>query len=633
MKHGKYLIALVGLLILITGCAEKQLGPIKPTPQPTYNAQEARQRLASAEQAYSEKRYEDADRLFTDYLRRFPGQPGENLAWLRHGQIQLRYGFAEGAKTSFSKAIAAGAQGRVTVQAKIGLAGAYTALKRPRIAAQTLLEVNAKNLEPSDRVAYNLEVSRARYLLRQPKTALMYLVRAYREATHSEREDIEFQLDTFVKGWSGPTLEKLKKLYSTEFPTKKIIAGLAGRAAERNDWQASRKLATELETRFSPKKATPIEEKVEEKPVKEYTIGVLLPLSGPLEEYGNQLLNGIQLAVGSFKGASGFSLVIEDTANDPLITQDAVLQLSHNPEVMAIVGPLRGSLARAAGERADAVNIPLVTLTQSSRAAKSSNWVFRNFISPVHMNDRLVERAIGKLGLVNFAILHPSSRYGIQMAKKFSDAVLGLNGVITKTVTYQPNSVDLGEAIIKLGGREPQNQETESELGFEALFIPDDAKAVAQLAPQLAFYDLSGITLLGTNLWHEEELLELAGPYVKGAIFPTAFYPEDKSRSVEEFVRDYLETYGEQPKLFAALGYDAARLIVEMLRSHGPESRAELREILAGVRDYPGITGLLNMDPNGEAVKEPYILTVTEDGFGPAPTEPVAPPDTTQVLD
>ena len=42
-------------------------------------------------------------------------------------------------------------------------------------------------------------------------------------------------------------------------------------------------------------------------------------------------------------------------------------------------------------------------------------------------------------------------------------------------------------------------------IGFDAIFIPDDLKALGQIAPMLAFNDVNTVTLLGTNLWNSPE--------------------------------------------------------------------------------------------------------------------------------
>ena len=63
------------------------------------------------------------------------------------------------------------------------------------------------------------------------------------------------------------------------------------------------------------------------------------PSRAPLADYGQRLLKGVQLALDSFHQGSNFTLLIEDTANDPLTAVSGLDTLAANPEVMAVIGP------------------------------------------------------------------------------------------------------------------------------------------------------------------------------------------------------------------------------------------------------------------------------------------------------
>ena len=57
------------------------------------------------------------------------------------------------------------------------------------------------------------------------------------------------------------------------------------------------------------------------------------------------------------------------------------------------------------------------------------------------------------------------------------------------------------------------------ETTFEALFIPDFAENVAMLLPQLVYYGVENVQLLGSNGWSSPKLVRNAGErYVNGAV-------------------------------------------------------------------------------------------------------------------
>ncbi len=70
---------------------------------------------------------------------------------------------------------------------------------------------------------------------------------------------------------------------------------------------------------------------------------------------------------------------------------------------------------------------------------------------------------------------------------------------------------------------------------FEALFIPDKASAVGQIAPMLAYNDINNVRLLGTNVWNSKALLERANKFVENAIFVDILMSTDRNFLASEF--------------------------------------------------------------------------------------------------
>lgn len=660
MKRPVYLIVPLLVLLALSGCGKQQLpAPVPSTvpPKPAETARQAKDLLERGEREFRQARYYESDRLFTEFLRTYPDQPGQDLAWLRHAQIQLWSGFPDGARQSLQYVLEAQPPSPLRSQANLILAGVELAGNRPVEALSALAQCRVKELKPWEKTDYYQLTARARYILNQPKAALVALVKAYRQAQATVRPSLEKRLSGFVSGWSLETLEGLSRFYNTRFPSAWILMGLAEKAAQANDWAKVKLYKAEMAAKFPgtgpvaqetgpdqedseaaggvifipPKRVeeTPsdtTEEKTEPRyEQRDYTIGCLLPLSGPLAEYGQRLLKGIQLALDSFSKGSNFTLLIEDTANDPLTAASALDSLAANPEVMTVIGPLSGSLAISLIDRTHELGMPLVTLTQRPDVAMKSPWVFRDFLTPDELLEGLAKWSVEKLALTRVAILKPENRYGIRMSEMMAKALAQYGGQVVKSVSYTPGTYDLSGQMLALGGVEPGSPAREEPLPYQALFIPEDAQAVVQIAPQLTFYGLSGFVLLGTNLWHENKLIAQAGPYVQDAIFPSAFFAASEAKPVKEFVEAYQEAYGETPDLFAALGYDASRMVADSLWGGRVRTRKEFLKVFSKISGYPGVTGTTRMNPQGEAVKEPYLLTVRGDRFEPAPSEPFVP--------
>jgi len=618
-------LALAALLSLgLAGCAKKEVS-LPKVPEMT-RAQEAAARLEAGERAFGRGQYDEAESIFADFLRRFADQSGTDLAWLRHGQIRLKRQLYPAAAMSFEHLLSAYPDSKHAPAARLGLAESLVKQGRAQEALNSLVGVKRSQLKPSQTPDYYQIMALARFKLGQPKAALVALNQGYRLAAQSERPEFAENLDRFVETWPEQTLKELLPLYNSAFPAAHIIHGLAQKALAERDWNRALVYQKELADRFPDHPLTRAAGQPGETPAAKetrvWTIGCLVPLNGPLADYGQRLLEGMQLAVGAFEADSPFNLAIEDTGDDPLVTTAALDRLASQHEAVAVVGPLSVNLAEAAGQRAQQLQVPLITLTQRREVAALGQWVLRDFITPSLMIEALAQRAVVDLNLRRVAILFPESAYGRRLRELMSQEVIKRGGEIIRQVSYPPEIPDLGPQILDLGGQSPDQVQQDLSLPYDALFLPDDFRHAAQIAPQLAFYELQPTALLGTNLWHDPELIALAGRYVQGAIFPTAFFPDSDEEQVKDFVQLFRKTYERDPDLFAALGYDAVKLLTDLLRARPIQNRQELLDNLLGTRGYPGVTGLTDFNDQGEAVKRPYLISVRGRSFVPAPTEP-----------
>jgi branched-chain amino acid transport system substrate-binding protein len=144
---------------------------------------------------------------------------------------------------------------------------------------------------------------------------------------------------------------------------------------------------------------------------------------------------------------------------------------------------------------------------------------------------------------------------------------------------------------------------------FDALFIPESYEKVVLIAPQLAFHEAVGMTLLGPNGWYDPELVRIAREHVEGALFTAHFYGESDLPFVRRFEGRFESAYAEAPDLLAAQAFDATNLVLVQL-AHGAESREDVREGVLHVAGYPGVTGVLTMRADGNARKRPFLLAV-----------------------
>lgn len=372
--------------------------------------------------------------------------------------------------------------------------------------------------------------------------------------------------------------------------------------------------------------------------VKATTFGCLLPLSGPFAPFGEEVLNGIQLGLGVFGVGGGdgprVEMLIKDTGGNPEKASSAMETLVKQEHVIGVVGPLSSKASVAAARVAERLGVSIVTLTQREGITGEGKTVFRNFLVPSSEIKKIISTAVDDLDLKRFAILYPDNPYGRFFMNKFWDGVEEAGAAITAVESYKPDQTDFADQIKKMTGlyyprpaslvkklremRTPYELETEIEpegpqpiVDFDAVFIPDTYQRVIMIAPQLMYYDVTDVQLIGTSLWQSPKLIEMAGKYVQGAIFPSGFFAKQQVPEVRNFVRRYEKNFMAEPGILAATGYDTAGILRAVMNDFSIHTRNQLMKALLTIQGYHGVTGNISFNPQGEVEKEPLMLTIS----------------------
>lgn len=357
--------------------------------------------------------------------------------------------------------------------------------------------------------------------------------------------------------------------------------------------------------------------------VDSHAIGCVLPLTGRYASVGNRALEAVMLASGVFDKFknSPFKLVIEDSKSEPDAAKEAVAKLARE-KVLCIIGPLGNAEALAAAGEAQKFKIPIITLTPKVRITDAGDYVFRNYMTNEAQARALVAYAVYEMGLTRFTVLYPDDYYGREMETLFRYEAWRHKIKTVKSKSYNKTQVDFGDVMsaitdakgISSGKKEGEKSQVAQEavIDFEALFIPDTPARVSTIIPQLAYYNIRGVKLLGTSMWNSVELLKTAGEHVDGAVFPdgfclNTFYPE-----ANDFIDTFYTNYGREPDVVAALVYDAARMIIKVVEDNDVETREHFRRSLLKLKNYRGVTGTTSFSGKRDADKNLFILMVKD---------------------
>jgi branched-chain amino acid transport system substrate-binding protein len=91
-------------------------------------------------------------------------------------------------------------------------------------------------------------------------------------------------------------------------------------------------------------------------------------------------------------------------------------------------------------------------------------------------------------------------------------------------------------------------------------------------------------------------------------------YPESPDPAIKAVVEAYRSAYQEEPDILSAQAYDAAAMILSLLKAK-KETPAAIREGLLAIRDYPGISGRTSFIGSGDAQKQLFLIRIENRKF------------------
>ncbi len=361
-----------------------------------------------------------------------------------------------------------------------------------------------------------------------------------------------------------------------------------------------------------------------------HILGVALPFSGPMKPYGNDLLNGIRLAMDIAKeqwGLSSVGLVVKDTTtlNAPLRVE--MQQLLDEFQPRAVIGPLLTREIRSLGRLPDDYATPFITPSSTLLNVRQygSYWFNTAMTSSVQAK-RLVEYATMTLGYHRFCIVYPKTAYGRELADMFRKEVIHSGGEVIAVEEYTEEQTDVAEQLRRLkikdlaqyGLEEEEETRTgEQRLvytpGFDAIFLPGQPVHLAIIAAQLAFFDMN-VPILGGNSWHNHELFRWAKQDLNGSIFVDGFFLNSPDPSVQMFIQRYRSQFQKEPSLFAVQAYDAATVVLETIRK-GAQSGQDVWDQLVRRSDLPALSGFASFSSAGILNRRLYLLQVNNRNF------------------
>ncbi|MEO0324012.1 MAG: ABC transporter substrate-binding protein [Myxococcota bacterium] len=573
----RWAMALLAAVVLGSGCPRRSQTPLE-LPLVTSDDPEAEAELDAARARSTGGDAAAAEEGYRSFLREHPDDPLAAIARLELARLRLAEGAPEEARELLAPLAAHEDQG-VGERARFYEGVALHLLGDHQGARDRLTPFVGRTVDPEETATLLTTLAAAADALGDQRGAVSAWDRlASASVAELDRQAARRRLADLVPTLPDDAVRELEPTLPREGPAWALLAPVALRVAiERGERERALNIATALRERglAGDDELGEMVLRAERSGATDLrAIGAVLPLSGRGREVGRAALEGLMVAAGvppsGPPSPNAFRLHFRDSAGDADAAARAVEDLVTLHQVVAIVGPVDGAAARAAGARAAELGVPLLALHPDAQSG--AGLVFRAFPSPEEEAAALVRGARAR-GATRLAVLHPAMGYGERLREAFASAAAAADLTYAGAVSYAPGTTSFREPLEALG-----------ELRFDALALPDAAGRILLVAPALAAVGVrSGVPaaeagrvqLLVPSVGLRADVVRSAGRYLQGALFAYLFHAPSASGEAALFRDAYAARFGRTPDGYAAAARDGFALVRRAVEA-GATSRAEV---------------------------------------------------------
>ena len=346
-------------------------------------------------------------------------------------------------------------------------------------------------------------------------------------------------------------------------------------------------------------------------------IGLDVPMTGDIAYVGTQSERAGEMKVADINGAGGLDvggkkytieLIVEDNESKAESATAAATKLIAQDMVLAIVGPQASKQAVPTGEVANENETPMISPWSTNPATTLDRpWVFRGCFLDPFQGPVVANFITDEFGFTKAAVLYDvASDYPKGLAENFRDAWEALHGAgsVVAYESFTTGDTDFSAQLTKIKGTDA-----------EVLFTPQYYNEVPLIVKQAQELGLTQI-IVGSDSWGDPKTLELCGDACEGLYFSTHYAAEGATGATKEFIDRYEADHGETPGDVAALTWDALSILVQAIQDCGEisgdlaQDRQCVRDALAQVKNFDGITGQMTFTESGDPIKCAVIVKI-----------------------
>ncbi len=343
-------------------------------------------------------------------------------------------------------------------------------------------------------------------------------------------------------------------------------------------------------------------------------IGVNAELTGSVPTVGQSCKNAAEMAAEEVNAAGGLEvggtkykiqLFVEDNEDKAESAAAAAQKLINQNQVLAMLGANASRNAIPAAEVAESSKVPMVSPWSTNvKLTQGKKYVFRACFIDDFQGLVCAKFSQDNLGATKAAVLYDvASEYNKGIAEVYKKSFEEAGGEIVAFETYTTGDKDFSSQLTKIVGTNP-----------DVVFLPNYYSEVPLQVQQAQRIGYTG-DFLGSDGWGSAELITLGGASMEGQYFSTHYAPDIVSPEAQKFIEAYKTKYKSVPDDVAALTYDSFNLLCQSIQAAGKLDREAVRNALAGVEEFKGVTGQMQFKGSGDPIKSAVIIQISDGQF------------------
>jgi branched-chain amino acid transport system substrate-binding protein len=343
-------------------------------------------------------------------------------------------------------------------------------------------------------------------------------------------------------------------------------------------------------------------------------LGVNAELTGSKPTVGDSCKKAVEFLAVQVNAAGGLKvgdkkypikLFIEDNEDKAESAAAVAQKLISQNNVLAVIGPnVSGNAIPAARICEDAGEIMVSPWSTNPKTTEGKKFVFRACFIDDFQGQVMAKFALENLKVRTAGVLYDmaseANKGQAEFFKKYFEAG---GGKVVAFESYTKDDKDFSSQLTTIKAANPA-----------VLFLPNYYNEVPLQADQARRLGLT-CPFIGSDAWGSEELLRLGAKDLEGSYFSTHYSLDIAEETAQKFIKEFEAKYGKKPDGIAALSYDAGRLLCAAITQAKSLDRKKVRDALASIHEFEGVTGKMKFAGSGDPTKSAVILQIKDGKF------------------